>query len=269
MSWNVEAAFVAPTLDLARIGLDNALKSANTLGSQLIADASNTNSSTYPVINVTRSNTHEMWRPTADLSKIVAEWAAPVTVNYLAIARHDLGSKGLGGELWIKEPEGSFEKVAEFAPTSDKPFLIPFLATEIEEAEIRFGEGRPFIAVVHLGEAVVMERPLRASMQPVWLTRQTRVETQTSDGGEMLGSILVRKGNAVSPSWNNLSRDFYNGPLANLAEKLPGCGFFFQWQPAEHPSEVVWGALDGDVTGEHIARSARYTFSFSMIGRAL
>ena len=268
MTTAIEAAFQAGDLQLARIGLDNALERAATLESLRVSDDSNNQDPDFPVINVTRRNTYETWRPTTFSPKIVATWSQPVTVDYLAVARHNIASAGItAGSLWVTPADGALTKVAEFTPETDGPLVIPFAPTEIEAAEVRFGTGaHAIVAVIHLGQAVIMPRKLRASMQPVWLSRQTRVETQTSDGGELLGSILIRKGSAVSPQWRNLSRDFYNGTLRDLAAKLPECPFFLQWQPQEHPDEVVYGTVTGDPTGAHVPRSSRYEFGLSMRG---
>jgi len=270
VSWTVVGAYEASDLELARIGLDSKLATADTLESRRVSDDSDNEDPEYPVVNVTRRNTYETWRATTWSPKIVASWSAPVDVNYLAIARHNIGSAGItDGSLWVTPTGGSLTKVADFGSDDDAPLLVPFASTEIEAAEIRFGTNAPsIVAVVHLGEAVVMERPLRASMQPVWLSRQTTVETQTSEAGEVLGSVLVRRGGAVSPSWNNLSRSFYNATLEALARDLPANPFFLAWQPDEHPDEVLYGTLTGDVTGDHIARSSRYSFAFDMRGIA-
>lgn len=267
----IEAAYQVSNLDLARIGIDNALATATTLESRRVSDDSDNENAGFPVVNVTRRNTHETYRPTTWSPKIYAAWSSPVTVNYLAIARHNIGSAGIsGGSLYVTPTGGSNTKVLEWDSTRDQPVLFPFAPTEIEAAEVRFGTGAPtIVAVVHLGLATIMERPLRSSMQPVWLSRQTNVVTQMSEGGEVLGSVLVRRGASVSPSWSNLSKSFYNGTLRDLAETMPGSPFFFAWQPDEHPGEVVYGNVDGDPGGGHSRNSTRYGFEFSMRGAAL
>ena len=271
MSYTVEAAFIADDLNLARIGLDNALVRASTLQSLRVSDDTDNENPLFPVVNVTRKNTYETWRPTSFSPKIVATWASPQTVNYVAVARHNLGSAGItGGSLWVTPVGESIVKVCDFVPTTDKPLLVPFDETEIEAAEVRFGTGASaIIAVVHLGRAVVMERPLRGTMQPVWFSRQTGVLTQTTDGGETLGSLVIRRGSSVAPQWTNLSKDFYNNTLRQLAYDMPSHPFFFQWRPDEHPEEVVYGNITGDAEGSHISGVARYTFGFSMQGAAL
>lgn len=270
MSYTVEAGYTASNLELARIGIENHLADATTLESLRVSDDSDNEDADYPVVNVTKPNTYQTWRPTTFSPKIVATWTTPVNVNYLGIARHNVGSTAItGGSLYITPTGGSLEKVADFNPTDDSPILIPFDTTEIEDAEVRFGTGADVVVgVVYLGEAIVMDRPLRGSMQPVWLSRRTGVQTQISEGGEVLGSIFVRRGASVSPSWSNLSKNFYNDELKNLALDLPLNPFFFGWQPNEHPDEVVYGTLDGDVSGGQAGASTRYNFSFSMNGLA-
>jgi hypothetical protein len=408
MTVTVQAAFAAVTPAHARIGLDNALERATVLESRRISNGVPNENPTWPVRNVTRRDTYQTWQPTTGGPKINAIWSTPQTVDYLAIARHNIGSGGLaqcslfvtpaGGSTttyaddfstdtdlanWtrgLNSVDGAFTitngvlrytkgagdsdrprivravttvagtryrlrctaptgtaafkqvfvstasngsdvnaltiptsnqsvdvhfiapgttvyvvlrengtgtsagftaevseisittgvaLVATFTPSHDGPILIPFAPTSIEHAEIRFGDGAPLnLAVAALGKAVVMPRPLRATMQPVWLSRQTRVVPQETEGGNLLGAIVVRNGVTVSPEWSGLPLSFYNGDGRALARDLPGKAFFLAWQPAEHPGEVVYGHVTGDARGGHIRNSTRYGFGFGMTGQA-
>lgn len=268
MSYTVEAAFQVSNKQLARIGLDNALERAVPLESRRVSDDEINEDPNFPVINVTTKNTYETWRPTSFNPKLVAFWSNPITVDYVAVARHNIFSSGIGsGSVWVTPTGESSTKVADFTFDNDDPIFVPFLPTEVERAEVRFGTGaHAIVAVIHLGKSVVMERPLRGSMDPLWLSRNTAVVNQESATGQLLGSIVTRRGVSVAPSWSNLSKSFYNGSLRSLAKDMPANPFFFAWQPDEHPDEVIYGSVNGDPSGSHISRSDRYNFDFSMTG---
>lgn len=265
----VEAGYVATDLSLARIGLESAIETASSLQCLRQSNDSNCNDSNFPVGNIIKRNTYETMRPTQGDPKIIIAWSVPTTVNYLAIARHNLADLPKpDGELYVTPTGGSSELVASFSVTDNAPLLVPFAPTEIEAAEIHFGNlANGFkLAVCHLGLATVMERPLRASIDPLWLSGESDVQTQMSDGGEVLGAVLVRRGVTANPSWNHLSRAFYNGTLRTLARDMVAKPFFLAWRPDEHPEEVIYGGVTGDPSGSHISGVPRYTFRFSMKG---
>lgn len=408
MGYTVAGGYSPLTPGHARIGLDNALERATTLESRRVSNGALNEDTAYPVLNVTRRDTYQTWRPTTFSPKIVAEWIEPQTVDYLAIARHNIGSAGItDGSLWVtpngalatayadsfdadadlgnwyrglNSVDGTFtitdgvlrytkgagdgvrprivrafttvagtryrlraplpggtsnfrrvyvssaadgndtfaltslisnqsvdvsfvatgtttyvvlrendasssagvtaevdririesgmDLVADFSLDHDGPLLIPFAPTAITHAEIHFGDNANLIlAVCQLGRSVIMPRPLRASMQPLWLSRQTAVTPQESAGGNILGSVKLRSGVSVSPEWNNIPLEFYNSSLRDLARDLPGQAAFLTWQPSEHPEETIYGTVTGDPDGAHIPRSTRYTFGFSMTGQA-
>jgi len=266
----VESGYLATDLELARIGLDNALENTTTFQCLRQSNDNDCDDADYPIINMTTRNTYQTARPTAGDPKFVATWSTPVTVNYIGIARHNLSDvTGNDGYLYVTPTGGSSELVASFESVSDNsPILIPFASTEIEAAEIHIGNNAHGfkIAVCHLGEAVVMERPLRSSMSPLWLSNETDVNTQISDAGEVLGSVLIRRGVSASPSWENLTKSFYNTTLKPLARDMVTKPFFFGWRPDDHPLEVMYGAATGDPEGSHSRGIPRYSFNFSMKG---
>lgn len=260
-SYSVEAAFAATDSHLARLAIDNALLRGNT--------SATSEQAAYPIDNALTKDTYQAWRSNAATPTVSCEFDSTETINYLAIARHNLGSEEITTQLDYRIESGSWTKIADITPDTDDPLLVPFKPTEADEIRLVFaGAGVPIIAVLAVGSAVIMPRPLRSTMQPVWLSRQTAVVPQMSDGGEVIGGAVVRRGVAVSPSWRNLPLAFYVSTLRTLARDLPGCPFFFAWQPDEAPDEVVYGMIDGDVNGNHIRNSTRYEFGFDMRGLA-
>lgn len=266
-SYGIEPGFEPESPHLARIGLDNALERALTLTSTWVGDGSSNENPSFPVSNVVLRDTYSTWRPTTWSPRITATWALPVTVNYFAIARHNLGSGNLSAQLDVKPPGGDWTKVAGIYPEHDGTIVIPFAETQIEEARLSIGTGASaVVAVVQLGRAVIVPRPLRASTSPVFLSRRTRVVPQMSEGGQLLGSIVTSRGVEVSPEWRNLPRAFYDGTLRALAHELPGTPIAFLWQPEEHPDEAVYGIVDGDVEGGQAGGNDRYSFGFTLRG---
>lgn len=254
-------AFQPPTPGLARLAYDNAIERSSVTATSAEA--------LRPASNLKSRDTYQTWRAEDSEPIVTALFAAPELINYVGIARHNLGSLGTTALVEIETAGDGWLEVAVLTPSYDSPLMVPIAETLAVGLRVSFfGYEIPTLAVLMAGRAVIMERPLRATMQPVFGSRQTTISPQISELGQVLGSIVVRSGVNVAPTWSNLSREFYNSTLRFLAREMPGRVIMLMWQPLEHPDEVVFGTVSGDPTIAHIPRSSRYSFGFSLAGVA-
>ena len=257
----IDDAFHPPTPGLARLAYDSAVERATVTATSAAP--------LRPANNLKTRDTYQTWRATAPEPVVTVLFAAPELINYVGIARHNMGSLGITALVEIETAGDGWLEVAVLQPDHDGPVMVPIAEVLAVNLRVSFyGYEIPTLAVLMAGKAVIMPRPLRATMQPVFGSRDTTVTPQISELGQLLGSVVVRNGVNVSPTWNNLTRDFYNDTLRLLAREMPGRAVMLMWQPLEHPDEVVFGMVSGDVTIAHIPRSARYTFGFSLSGVA-
>lgn len=255
----LEAARQPPTPNLARIAYDNATARATVTATSAAP--------TRPASNLRTLDTYQTWRPEAVEAVVTIDFDVPETVNFLSIARHNMGSAGITAAVEI-EVGGDWLPLATLHPQHDGPLGVPFAEVTATGIRVTFGSaGVPTMAVLMASRAVVMERELRSTMQPVWLSRKTDVSPQISERGQLLGSVVVRSGVEASPTWRYLSRAFYNSTLKPMARDMPGRPAFVQWQPLEHPDEVIFGNVSGDASGSHMQRDW-YDFGFSISGVA-
>lgn len=273
VNWNYQTTFWQPQnnggrpRNCARILLDNALE-RGTLWS--VADATqlpNINPG-FPLSNVLQRDTYTYWTPSTWSPNFGCDLDNPETVNCLVIARHNLGTLGLNGRLRLWRTGASvWDVVVNLTPKDNGPIVVAFRPTEVTRIQLQiFTGGFPIVGVWMVGRAIEMERPLRASMQPVALSRQTDVTPQISNNGQLLSQVKVRKGVQVAPEWNHLSGAFYRSTLKPLARAMPGTPFGFIWNPEYAPDEGIYGVLTGDPRGSHIRAVDRYTFGFNMQG---
>jgi hypothetical protein len=261
MSFTIVEAYRPADPALPRIAKDSALERATV--------AASSTETGYAAANLLTRDTWQRWRPSAVEATVTADGLDPAeTIDYVAIARHNLGSAGITAELEL-EISSVWTKVADLAPEQDSPLFLALEPTLATGVRLSFGsEAIPTVAVLMAGQAVTIPRPLRGSMQPVFLARQTEVLPQVSETGELLGQIVRRSGVEVSPSWRNIPGSFYRSTLRGLARDLPGCAIFFQWSPLLAPDEAVFGTVTGDVSGSHVSGRDFYEFGFSMQGVA-
>ena len=273
-NWSYQSAFWEPEnnggapANCARLLLDNCLERCTITSTADATGLPNVNPA-LPPENLLSRNTYEYWQPSTWSPNVVFMLDGdPETIDCFIIARHNLGSAGLGGRFEVmRTGQATWSTVVNLTFKNDGPQMVAFRPTSVIGVRLRVFSGNwPNAAVFMTGKAVTMERPLRASMQPVALSRQTEVTPQISNAGQLLGQVKVRKGVSVSPEWNHLSGGFYRSTLKPLARALPGTPFGFLWSPSYAPDESVYGVVAGDPRGSHIRAVDRYTFGFNMQG---
>ena len=249
------------SMKLARIGIDNALERA-TLTATTTAEAKS-------VASLVTRDTYQNWRPTAVPATVTATFDSAEAIDYVGVAAHNLGT--VGGALTVQaysETAESWYTVASWSPTTDAPLLAIFAPIEATEVRFLFTGGTvPTVGVAFVGLATVMQRQIHRNAQPVFLSAKTDIKPQISDGGKLLGSMVIRRGVELSPSWRNLTKAFYNATLRPLALRMPTDPFFFAWNPDYAPEEVAYGQVTGDPDGDHQGgATSLYSFGFSMVG---
>lgn len=240
------------SLDYPRIAYHNLARDADLLAS---SEADN-----YPADSVQSPDTFEYWRPTAlpatlrfDLGASQAVSPPPNTVNYLAIAAHNLGSKGCSVKVQYSTNGSNFTDASDVAtPSDDSAILLLFPGRQ--ERYIRlYVDGVvspteiPTIGVVYLGNVLVMPRMLYGGHAPMTLNRDTVLYRAMSEGGQFLAQGIRRKGFSGSASFRYLSASWYRtyfDPFVESARQYP---YFFAWRPSDYPSEMVYAWTDEDI----------------------
>lgn len=103
------------------------------------------------------------------------------------------------------------------------------------------------IAVVYVGDALQMQRPIYRGVDPAPLNRVTEYTNNVSEGGQWLGRDITRQGLKTKPRWQNLDpvwlRSYFD-PFASAARRLP---FFYSWNPLEFPNDVAYCWTSKDI----------------------
>src|SRR6185503_18142568 len=116
----------------------------------------------HPVVNLVNNTTNQFWEATGTTS----EWVriadgSTNTVDYFALAKHNLGSTGAGVKLQ-KSADGSAwtDVVPLFLPPNDFCIMYRFDAASANfwRLLITPGTAAPQIAVMHLGALLVLQR---------------------------------------------------------------------------------------------------------------
>src|SRR5690606_12954740 len=104
----------------------------------------------------------------------------------------------------------------------------------------------PEIAVVHIGQMLVMPMPIPAGHTPLIDGRNTRTASMISEAGDFLGAIVLSQKLGTSVSFQYLRDSWYRQNLRSFVKAGRGATFFYSGFPASHPEEAGYAWLTSD-----------------------
>lgn len=222
-----------------------------------------------------RPDTAEYWEPSALPATWQLNFGTTRNIDYVGL----LGSFGTNGVSALIETSDLIEVgsppaavwttfAAAVAPTNDDPIL--YLDDVVAAAAIRVtltGSGSmPRMAVVYVGEALVMQREVTAPFTPPNLSRKTVLSRSLSRGGEFLGQGFRRMGVESSASFQLLEPAWYRAnfdPFVKHARSLP---YFFAWLPEDYTTEVAFAWSPDDIRPSYQGVWNYMQVSWQMVG---
>jgi len=253
------------------IGWHSVLTTAN-----ITAESS---TSARPVINLWSPDTAALWEPDSDASYLLLENPDGVQVDYIGIARHNLGSLGI--ELQVESSDDAGATWDEIVPQhvigDDSAIIQHFTATNAHLFRVNFVQPddgiRPILAHIKLGKLLQLQRSIYVGHKPAALAQYAEGTTQTSESGQYLGRINTAKWRKASVSQTNVTADFvytYVAPFAAHANNTaPDDGtaqgpYFFAWRPLSHPADTLYGWTHGTIHPDNQQPNGMMGFSFDI-----
>lgn len=205
----------------------------------------------HPAVNLSNPATHLFWRSlTTDTQTLEFSLSDISPIDYVGIARHNLGSSGTQVSLQYQTGVGdSWELLtSEFILPGDDPVIIRFPERDASRVRITLSGALvpPEIAVVYIGLLLQLQRNIYVGHTPINMGRRTRVTNGRSESGNFIGRVVTGRSKATSISMSNLTPRWYRArmePFVISAEERP---FFFAWRPDGYPREVgyCWSTDD-------------------------
>lgn len=245
-----------------RIGYHNIVTEAN-----VFAD---TEDPDFPAINMANPATYLKWKGEASTSEqSVGVNSSPAeTVNYFAIARHNLGTieseyvfEYWNGSAWI-------ELTTPRVPADDYVIMHEFPDTFASQFRLRMTSNgdAPEIAVLLIGVVLRMQRRIYVSHSPIVFARESTVSTGVSEEGEFLGRVVRRRMYKSSYSFSNLTPLWYRQYMDPFFHAAVSNAFVIAWRPFTYPTEVIYGWLDGDGKAVNSLPNGMMSASFDVSG---
>jgi hypothetical protein len=252
------------TANNPRIGYHNLVTEAN-----VFADLEDPD---FPAVNMANPATYIKWKGEETTSEQAVGMAlgAADTVNYFAIARHNLGTIGAeyvfsystnGGGTWTalttpRIPGDDYVIMHEFPDTFASHFKL----------EMTSNGDAPEIAVLYIGRITRLQRRIYVGHTPFPFGRNTTVSTGVSEEGEFLGRSVRRRMYESAVTMQNITASYYRSvidPFFHAAASVP---FFWAWRPSSYPLEVGYSWLEGDGKITNQRANGMVEIGFSMSG---
>jgi hypothetical protein len=228
------------------IGYQNLVTSTNI--------AATTEDGDFPASNLANPATHLRWKsgagsPSSD-EYITVTLNTAEQVDYLGIAVHNFGTSlaAVSVEGTIEAPGGSpdpwFELITPQLLPDDGPVIFRFNVQSLHSIRLRIQPSQvtPYLAVLYVGELLVLQRRIYVGHTPVKFGRRLNVANHRSISGNFLGRIVLGETTGTTIALKNLTASWYRSymdPFLIEAKEIP---FFFAWRPGSYPNEVgyVW-----------------------------
>lgn len=209
-----------------------------------------------PASNLANPATNLLWKADS-LSDgyITVLFGAEESVDYFAIARHNLGSglcpitiQGLPAGGDPNTPGDWDELVAVQQLADDTPVIFRFASTPLIgiRAFLEPAATAPHAAVVYTGALLVMERGVQPGATPLSRARERNIASPRSQSGEFLGSVINGEALRSSAAFKALSPAWYRSTFDPFLAATAGRPFFWGWKPGTYPTEVAYAWMPSD-----------------------
>lgn len=225
--------------------------------------------------NAVTGTTADYWRPAVSetIRSLVLDFGEVIGAQFAAVAAHNLGTLGALVRVQHSPDNTAWTTAGSFTPENDNPIAFRFLFTERRYWRLVI-TGQAIteavaVGVFYLGNEIICPARTYQGFRPVITPTNVRLQSNVSQGGNLLGSSVVQEGSSIrlalehipsefirSAEWIDFQRGFNRGRPA-----------FFAWRPAKYPQDLhyVWrdgGVIEPDNTGP------RDMMSFQMDARA-
>lgn len=189
-----------------------------------------------------------------------------VLVDYIAFARHNLGSSQTTYRIQSSDDAGANwdDITSDKLLGSDDSVLHYFDAKSSGLFRIRMTKTgndvpAPIIGHVKLGAALVLQRRMYVGHMP-GITKKVKRQQYGSENGQYLGQVIQRSYRTTRINQENNSPSFVRTnilPFINhvnghvVIEDTAPATFFFAWRPSDYPDEVLYGWTQDNIEPEN------------------
>jgi len=179
---------------------------------------------------------------------------SPQSLSFAAIAAHNLGTLGVtvrieyslnSGSTWLDSGAGAVN------PADDQAIAFYFDAVSTDYWRVTVSNAVALdveIAVVMFSNPITIEQRIYQGYAPPITPNAVDLQSNVSEGGNLLGSAVVRKGSRASAGLTHITPTFLRGSTwTGFQEHFNGGGgFFWLWRPTKY-GDAFYAWRDGGV----------------------
>jgi hypothetical protein len=209
--------------------------------------------------------TYDAWLSTGGATEsLQAQMGGSTAADYMALAAHNLEGatvtpqRSTSGSSWTDLHAG-------YVVPDNRPIVWewPSVSDVYWRLLITSAPAAVSIGAIHVGEKLTLQRGLPVGWKPPSLNEDVQYTNVMSQGGQVLGRNIVRRGVTVDVQSNHAEYVWAREDWADFIEVAELYAFFFWWAN-EGKAEIVYGGLDSrDVSfsTEHLVAA-----KFSLMG---
>lgn len=197
-----------------------------------------------PALQLKYAQTTKFWQPTASTSWVKLDAGSAVTVDYVGLV--GLYS-GLTLTLEYSNDDASWTAIDTRIVASNKAIMYLFDEIDARYWRMSFSGGIPSLAVMYVGQVLIMERGVYGGFSPPSLSRSTGYTTNITETGQFAGRSIVKRGFQTSVPWDNLTANWYRANFDPFVESARSYPFFIAWRPDQYPEEIVYAWTNNDI----------------------
>lgn len=234
----------------------------------------------FPAINLANPITAPVarWQATTTGAQTITFSINSIAdVDYVAIARHNLGSGQIPitieGSIDGGSASGWFELVQEVLLPNDAPAIFRFVPQSLTDVRIVLGAGGSGgdpaeIAVAYVGKLLLLQRRIYVGHTPINYGRSAKIVSGKTEAGDFLGRIVISEETATAVELQNLTPAWYRSTLDPFVVASKEIPFFFAWRPGDYPNEVGFAWMMNDPQPKNQRPNGMMNIDFQMSGIA-
>lgn len=208
--------------------------------------------------NAVTGSTYDKWRAQENGSGgavLQFDFGTAMEIRFASLVAHNVGTLGASVSVQ-RSPDASTwtTPIAAISPDDDAP-LVWRLSSGVSARYWRFlFSGIPedqiiAVGVAFLGLDLVVPRRFYQGFAPVITPTEVQLQSNVSQGNELLGSSVVSRGSRLSATIDHIPAEFIRGDdwLSFQRSFNDGKGFLFGWRPQKYPQDVHYCWRDGGV----------------------
>lgn len=221
--------------DLSSVLYSNAFGRGTLAASSAAADGA--------AANIVGPATWDYWKPVTVPADITVTLAAAETCDMLAIAAHDLGSKGATLVLkYSVSAVSAYITLATVTPADDDALAVIFAPVSGMRWRLEItGASVPSIGVAMIGARLVIPGAVQSPYVPMNFARRVELMGGASLGGQLFDSRVKRLGLQNSMRFAPVLRSFVDASLAPFVVAYDaGLPFFWSVAPSYFANDLAY-----------------------------